>query len=29
VEHDVMNATGMPVAFVEVEMKRPEALAFG
>lgn len=28
VEHDVMNGGGAPMAFVEVEIKRPEALAF-
>ncbi|MEZ0214421.1 MAG: cupin domain-containing protein, partial [Xanthobacteraceae bacterium] len=27
VTHDVMNASPHPVAFVEIEMKRPEALA--
>ena len=29
VEHDVMNGADVPMAFVEVEIKRPEALAFG
>ncbi len=29
VEHDVMNGGAVPMAFVEVEIKRPEALAFG
>ena len=29
VEHDVMNAGTAPMAFVEVEIKRPEALRFG
>jgi quercetin dioxygenase-like cupin family protein len=29
VEHDVMNGGAEPMAFVEVEFKRPEALAFG
>jgi mannose-6-phosphate isomerase-like protein (cupin superfamily) len=27
VEHDVMNGSSHPIAFVEVEIKRPEALA--
>lgn len=27
VQHDVMNASPHPLAFVEIEMKRPEALA--
>jgi quercetin dioxygenase-like cupin family protein len=26
VEHDVMNASDKPMAFVEIEIKRPEAL---
>lgn len=29
VAHDVMNGGDAPMAFVEVEIKRPEALAFG
>ena len=28
IEHDVMNAGDAPMTFVEVEFKRPEALAF-
>jgi quercetin dioxygenase-like cupin family protein len=28
VEHDVMNGGDQPMAFVEVEIKRPEALRF-
>ena len=28
IEHDVMNAADEPMAFVEIEFKRPEALAF-
>ncbi|MBR1222510.1 cupin domain-containing protein [Bradyrhizobium sp. U87765 SZCCT0131] len=27
VEHDVMNGSEHPIAFVEIEVKRPEALA--
>jgi beta-alanine degradation protein BauB len=27
IEHDVMNGSPHPIAFVEVEIKRPEALA--
>ena len=27
VEHDVMNGSDHPIAFVEIEVKRPEALA--
>jgi quercetin dioxygenase-like cupin family protein len=27
VEHDVMNGSPHPIAFVEIEIKRPEALA--
>lgn len=27
VEHDVMNGSPHPIAFVEIEVKRPEALA--
>jgi len=27
VEHDVMNGSAHPIAFVEIEIKRPEALA--
>jgi len=27
VEHDVMNGSTHPIAFVEIEVKRPEALA--
>ena len=26
IEHDVMNASPHPIAFVEIEVKRPEAL---
>jgi quercetin dioxygenase-like cupin family protein len=26
IRHDVMNASGHPIAFVEIEFKRPEAL---
>ena len=29
IEHDVMNGGEGPMAFVEVEFKRPQALAFG
>ena len=29
VEHDVMNGSTHPIAFVEIEVKRPEALAGG
>lgn len=29
VEHDVMNGADAPMAFVEVEFKRPDALVFG
>lgn len=29
VEHDVMNGGDAPMAFVEVEFKRPDALVFG
>lgn len=29
VEHDVMNGADVPMAFVEIEFKRPEALVFG
>ena len=28
IEHDVMNGADVPLAFVEIEFKRPEALAF-
>lgn len=28
IEHDVMNGADVTMAFVEVEIKRPEALAF-
>ncbi|HEX4366141.1 MAG TPA: cupin domain-containing protein [Rhodopila sp.] len=28
VEHDVMNGADKPMAFVEIEIKRPQALAF-
>jgi beta-alanine degradation protein BauB len=28
VEHDVMNGAEVPMAFVEIEFKRPEALVF-
>ena len=27
VEHDVMNGSDQPMAFIEIEIKRPEALA--
>ena len=27
IEHDVMNGSAHPMAFVEIEIKRPEALA--
>ncbi|MGP8123326.1 MAG: cupin domain-containing protein [Xanthobacteraceae bacterium] len=27
VEHDVMNGSAHPIAFVEIEIKRPDALA--
>ena len=27
IEHDVMNGSDHPIAFVEIEIKRPEALA--
>lgn len=27
IEHDVMNASSHPIAFVEIELKRPEAAA--
>jgi quercetin dioxygenase-like cupin family protein len=26
IEHDVMNGSAYPIAFVEIELKRPEAL---
>jgi mannose-6-phosphate isomerase-like protein (cupin superfamily) len=29
VQHDVMNGGAVPMAFIEIEIKRPEALAFG
>ena len=28
IEHDVMNGADVPMAFVEIEFKRPNALAF-
>jgi beta-alanine degradation protein BauB len=28
VQHDVMNSADHPAAFVEIELKRPQALAF-
>jgi beta-alanine degradation protein BauB len=28
VEHDVMNGADVPMAFIEIEFKRPEALVF-
>jgi beta-alanine degradation protein BauB len=28
IEHDVMNGADVPMAFVEVEFKRPDALVF-
>ncbi len=27
-EHDVMNAADVPMAFIEIELKRPEAVSF-
>jgi len=27
IEHDLMNGSDHPIAFVEIEIKRPEALA--
>ena len=27
IEHDVMNGSDQPMAFVEIEIKRPEALS--
>jgi hypothetical protein len=27
-EHDAMNGADVPMAFVEIEIKRPEALRF-
>ena len=29
IEHDVMNGGEQPMAFVEIELKRPEAISFG
>jgi mannose-6-phosphate isomerase-like protein (cupin superfamily) len=29
VQHDVMNGGDAPMAFIEIELKRPEALKFG
>ncbi len=29
VQHDVMNGSDHPIAFVEIEVKRPQALRFG
>ena len=29
IQHDVMNGSDHPIAFVEIEIKRPEALTFG
>jgi quercetin dioxygenase-like cupin family protein len=29
IEHDVMNGADTPMAFVEIEIKRPQALQFG
>ena len=29
IEHDVMNGSDHPIAFVEIEIKRPEALVAG
>lgn len=28
IEHDVMNGSEHPIAFVEIEVKRPQAIAF-
>lgn len=28
IEHDVMNGSDHPIAFVEIEIKRPQAIAF-
>jgi beta-alanine degradation protein BauB len=28
IEHDVMNGSDQPIAFVEIEVKRPQAVAF-
>jgi hypothetical protein len=28
IEHDVMNGSPHPIAFVEIEIKRPSALTF-
>jgi quercetin dioxygenase-like cupin family protein len=28
IEHDVMNGSDHPIAFVEIELKRPEAVRF-
>ena len=28
IEHDVMNAADAPMAFIEIEFKRPDALVF-
>lgn len=27
IEHDVMNGSGHPIAFIEIEIKRPEAFS--
>ena len=29
IQHDVMNGSEHPIAFVEIEVKRPEAMVFG
>lgn len=29
VQHDVMNGSDHPIAFVEIEVKRPQAVVFG
>lgn len=29
IQHDVMNGSDHPIAFVEIEITRPEALTFG
>ncbi len=28
-QHDVMNGSGHPIAFIEIELKRPQAVRFG
>ena len=29
IDHDVMNGADQPMAFIEIEFKRPQALVFG